>query len=830
MSFHGESRSPSTPSLVGSSSGMLMNGSAANTPIAAATGGGAANFNATVLGNGMNSISSNGSGGAVSSPSHYSTSTVDSVDAYQQQQQLQLHQQQLMHQYQQHQQQQMLHQKQQLLQQQTPSRPSHSRTSSFTPSIASSQGIMSLTIAPSPAQHGQATVHGQLTPQSLSHSTHHYSQGPANGAAGSMGAGSMLLSTPNGNGNNSYGNNTNSLMLALATPTINGMMSPQLTASASGSTNGELLVDDAGPSGSLTVYTTPPSEKLYCGMCGKIFTDPVIAQCGHTFCRHCVEHAPAGRGCPTHKMQLSKSVLLPNLTVSEQIGDLLIYCRYRLKRLAHSVNFGLQSVNGDTSSADAISIASTTNGDPAGATYELDDAGCPLTVKLSQRHDHESTCDYAPTRCPNSTQCPIVLKRDLETHLQICEHTPCAHRARGCPFKGAAAQVKLHLASCRYESIKELLKTSEDQILTLTQALHNREEELSFMRTMLAKVSEKMEQLSITVERRLDLVDKNMLKVAGESADMLRQLNDVKGEVLARMGVVDEIEFITTNTFKCKGTFVGHQGPVWALVVYKDLLFSGSSDETIKVWSATEFKCKNTLTGDKAHKGIVHALCIHAHKLYSGSSDSTIKVWDLDTLELLDSLDGHDSPVCTLAIANDMLFSGSHKVIKVWDLGTHKHMKDLTGLNHWARALVATETYLYSGSYKTIFIHSLETLECVRVLNTHGGSVYSLAVTDRHIICGTYENSIHVWDVNNYSDVAVLSGHLGAVYALAVLSTRNSARLFSGSYDNTIRVWNLENFQCVQTLIRHGSSVDTLAASKGRVFSGAADNTIKVWQ
>lgn len=39
--------------------------------------------------------------------------------------------------------------------------------------------------------------------------------------------------------------------------------------------------------------------------------------------------------------------------------------------------------------------------------------------------------------------------------------------------------------------------------------------------------------------------------------------------------------------FKCKGTFVGHQGPVWCLCVYStgDLLFSGSSDKTIKVTS-----------------------------------------------------------------------------------------------------------------------------------------------------------------------------------------------------------------------------------------------------
>ena len=62
--------------------------------------------------------------------------------------------------------------------------------------------------------------------------------------------------------------------------------------------------------------------------------------------------------------------------------------------------------------------------------------------------------------------------------------------------------------------------------------------------------------------------------------------------------------------FKCKGTFVGHQGPVWCLCVYSmgDLLFSGSSDKTIKVWdTCTTYKCQKTLEG---HDGIVLALCI----------------------------------------------------------------------------------------------------------------------------------------------------------------------------------------------------------------------------
>ena len=88
---------------------------------------------------------------------------------------------------------------------------------------------------------------------------------------------------------------------------------------------------------------------------------------------------------------------------------------------------------------------------------------------------------------------------------------------------------------------------------------------------------------------------------------------------------------------------MGHQGPVWALATHGELLFSGSSDETIKVgggrrnglpihqlplspqvWdTATNFSCKRTL---HEHRGIVHALVVAGHKLYSGSSDCDIKV------------------------------------------------------------------------------------------------------------------------------------------------------------------------------------------------------------
>merc|ERR1712168_939260 len=41
------------------------------------------------------------------------------------------------------------------------------------------------------------------------------------------------------------------------------------------------------------------------------------------------------------------------------------------------------------------------------------------------------------------------------------------------------------------------------------------------------------------------------------------------------------------QTFKCRGTFVGHKEAVWALLVHGDYLFSASGDKTVKVWDCT---------------------------------------------------------------------------------------------------------------------------------------------------------------------------------------------------------------------------------------------------
>lgn len=550
----------------------------------------------------------------------------------------------------------------------------------------------------------------------------------------------------------------------------------------------------------IIVFQGEANKKLFCRLCNRVFKDPVIVSCGHTYCRRCVNNHSEGT-CPVDNQKLN--IVVANIAVSEQVGELVIHCKY-----------------GCIPSED-------------GQPYVVDTTKCPVIVKLNSRGAHENDCDYAPVECPNNVGCPPLLKKDLESHLKICNNVTCPHQKYSCDFIGTQDDLVVHLRTCKFEGMKDFLQRTDEKIAELQFSLVTKEHEIGFLRSMLGKLSERVENLEKTVDMRVDLLEHKQNCIMTEVIDNRRENALVAEEISninkrlnigVQMGGYDDPQ----RMFKCRGTFVGHQGPVWCLCVYGDYLYSGSSDKTIKVWdTSTSYKCTKTLDG---HTGIVLTLCVYGNKLYSGSHDCNIIVWSIDSLERVKTIESHDNPVCTLASARNKLFSGSLKVIRVWDAQTYELKKEITGLNHWVRALVATHNHLYSGSYQTIKMWDLETLECIRMLETSGGSVYSIAITDHHILCGTYENCIHVWELDTYNQVTTLMGHSGTVYALAVLPTNPGTKVFSASYDRSLRVWSMDNMICTQTLMRHQGSVACLAVSRGRLFSGAVDSTVKVWQ
>lgn len=77
-----------------------------------------------------------------------------------------------------------------------------------------------------------------------------------------------------------------------------------------------------------------------------------------------------------------------------------------------------------------------------------------------------------------------------------------------------------------------------------------------------------------------------------------------------------------------------HDGFITALHASNDLLFSASTDDSIKIWQIS-LNGELTLlhTEESAHNGGIYALCTHNDLLISSGADGTIKTWRIQTTE-----------------------------------------------------------------------------------------------------------------------------------------------------------------------------------------------------
>ena len=125
-------------------------------------------------------------------------------------------------------------------------------------------------------------------------------------------------------------------------------------------------------------------------------------------------------------------------------------------------------------------------------------------------------------------------------------------------------------------------------------------------------------------------------------------------------------------------TCLGHSGGVSALEYSLDgsKIYSGSSDQTIKIWDIHTLSILRTYQG---HTGTINVIRAHpdpdALEFYSGSNDNTVMVWDEHGGSLTPKyiFEGHQNPVISLSHNNHSSYpkicSGSTDgTLKVWNL------------------------------------------------------------------------------------------------------------------------------------------------------------------
>jgi len=146
-----------------------------------------------------------------------------------------------------------------------------------------------------------------------------------------------------------------------------------------------------------------------------------------------------------------------------------------------------------------------------------------------------------------------------------------------------------------------------------------------------------------------------------------------------------------------------------------DIILSGSSDMTIKVWCLKSHRNLKTLSG---HRDAVTCLSLTAgnepdpsrgRRIISGSLDRTIKLWDLATGDCLSTLDwmsseGHTGVIrCLQTDAWRIVSAADDKTIKVWALNSGQRLVTLRSHTDGVTCLQFNDFFIVSGSYdKTV--------------------------------------------------------------------------------------------------------------------------------
>ena len=303
---------------------------------------------------------------------------------------------------------------------------------------------------------------------------------------------------------------------------------------------------------------------------------------------------------------------------------------------------------------------------------------------------------------------------------------------------------------------------------------------------------------------------KYILKYSKEDkdiADSITKIIQIKSNdenLLASAQINGILNIWNLNTKKVELQLKGHKSAIWTLIENTDgYLFSGGSDNTIKIWDIKNKK-ENSLINIKGHKGAIYSICeLERDKIISGSDDKTIKIWKFN-------LNNKKTPY--------------QCILELHDPNNSK-IKSLIYLNR-------TNTILTGNDDNFIKIYSLsQRTQCVtNILEGHSCNVWCLIpfYEDTMLASGSSDNSIKIWDLINWRCIYSLEGHENTISSLYFLKNE---LLASSSWDYTCKIWNLETRNCLYTLKEHKDIVWCIIELKnGELASCSNDKNIIIWE
>ncbi|MEN9225544.1 MAG: WD40 repeat domain-containing protein [Thermostichus sp. DRC_bins_24] len=286
-------------------------------------------------------------------------------------------------------------------------------------------------------------------------------------------------------------------------------------------------------------------------------------------------------------------------------------------------------------------------------------------------------------------------------------------------------------------------------------------------------------------------------------------------------------------------TLVGHTGSISALVVAGELLISGSTDRTVRIWHWGSGELRHCLRG---HGGAIRGLGLTRWQgrelLVSGCRFGEVRFWDPLTGESLGQLTTGLESLQALVVSSDgsrlVLAGGSDPVIQVWDLHSRQPYLNLRGHAERIHALNLSQGGVFLASLsddETVWVWDLVAGESIRRIPSIGPlNAAALTPDGRQLAGGGVDCALKRWDPFTGELLGVHPEHDNWIKAVAI--DPSGRWLASGGDDYSIWLHHLPLCAPLRVYRDPAACISalTFSADGQTLISGNRSGGIRLWR
>ncbi|CAM9361466.1 unnamed protein product [Ascophyllum nodosum] len=429
-------------------------------------------------------------------------------------------------------------------------------------------------------------------------------------------------------------------------------------------------------------------------------------------------------------------------------------------------------------------------------------------------------------------------------------------------------ELKIRLRGREVE-VAEELKESADLLTSLTNRVNNTTDELETLGQDI-EIEGGGLMTSVVEKARFRLIALNPVNIAGNEVEGtaiggVEKVVAAEGKkVLVYRLVTGDLEHVFSGdeAGRHTGELLGHSGLITALFFYKNIVYTGSMDYTVQVWSIEERKRLHVLRG---HEATVCSVVADEDKIVSGGADRKIMIWNPTDGGLLKALQGHTRSVVSLHSGPSFILSGgADGEVCVWGpmevssfgraegdrhldrdeevVGRYKCKQRLTG-HHRSAVCVSSGrlevvTGHEDGEPQHFFINVLASCPLARASaptprkwraasfeGTHELGCLRIERFREADIASTTTGTVIVWWTATGMITMKSKVHSGPVRQLQFDATK----VVSCSADGVIAVTDLTTGDRTRTLRGHEGAVLAVAFDRSKIISASDDGTLRTW-